>query len=78
MTEPDHAVDVPEQLHHLRVAQVGYRDEDGGDVVRRVDLIDRRTLQALASLSPEDAVRLADRLRDAAGRAAAGKPEPAA
>jgi hypothetical protein len=47
------------------VAVVGYHEPERGPA-DRVDIIDRRRLVEVASLSRADAVRLADRLCDAA------------
>jgi hypothetical protein len=56
---------VVSELADISVAVVCYHDPDQGPV-DRVDIIDRRRLVEVASLTRADAVRLADRLCDAA------------
>jgi hypothetical protein len=53
------------ELADISVAVVCYHDPEAGPI-DRVDIIDRRRLVEVASLSRADAVRLADRLCDAA------------
>lgn len=59
-TEP-----VVTELADITVAVVCYHDPEAGPI-DRVDIIDRRRLVEVASLTRADAVRLADRLCDAA------------
>jgi hypothetical protein len=58
---------VPDGLQRLRVVLVGYRERDGGPRVERIDIIDTEALRSLVSLSPADALALADQLREAVG-----------
>lgn len=65
----------PEHIEQLRVRLIGYREVDGGEPVRRVDVIDVRELVSLLTLTPADARTLAVQLAEVADWA---EPERAA
>jgi hypothetical protein len=62
LTESQAPEAVVTEFADVAVATVGYRTHDG-EPATRVDIIDRRRLVEILSLTPDDAVRLADCLR---------------
>jgi hypothetical protein len=59
LTESQAPEAVVTEFADVAVATVGYRTHDG-EPATRVDIIDRRRLVEILSLTPDDAVRLAD------------------